>query len=53
MDGVDVFFYVLMIGLGLMIGACVVSDSWRDDCEKIGAHISDNTVYVCFKKTAE
>lgn len=47
MDGFLAACLAVAFGVGAFIAALVVNTSWQQDCERLGAHLSERKVYEC------
>jgi hypothetical protein len=39
---------IIMFAFGMITGVDLSSKEWRNDCEKVGKHLSLDKVYFCF-----
>ena len=50
-DSLNSFIVSLVMGiLGILVGILIEGGSWRSDCTKINAHVSENKVFKCEEK---
>ena len=42
-----VLISIMALAAGVLLGAIMVSEKWKADCEKVGKHLSGDVVYVC------